>query len=88
MTRIEDLLQPGDALFLVDVQIDFCPGGALPIEEGDKVVPVLNRWIAAAVAKDMAREMLPPPRTMGLVLIFAVLALVIGFWLGRRSTNS
>jgi nicotinamidase/pyrazinamidase len=39
---------PGDALLLVDVQIDFCPGGALPIGEGDTVVPVLNRWIEAA----------------------------------------
>jgi nicotinamidase/pyrazinamidase len=42
------VLQHGDALIIVDVQIDFCPGGALPIEHGDDVVPVLNRWIAAA----------------------------------------
>jgi nicotinamidase/pyrazinamidase len=42
--------QPGDALIVVDVQVDFCPGGALPIEGGDEVVPVLNRWIEAAVA--------------------------------------
>ena len=42
-------LRPGDALIIVDVQIDFCPGGALPIAHGDAVVPVLNRWIAAAV---------------------------------------
>jgi nicotinamidase/pyrazinamidase len=41
-------LQPGDALIVVDVQIDFCPEGALPIERGDEVVSVLNRWIAAA----------------------------------------
>jgi len=41
-------LRAGDALIVVDVQIDFCPGGALPIEHGDAVVPVLNRWIAAA----------------------------------------
>jgi nicotinamidase/pyrazinamidase len=40
-------LEQGDALIVVDVQIDFCPGGALPIERGDEVVPVLNRWIAA-----------------------------------------
>jgi len=37
-----------DALLLVDVQRDFCPGGSLPIPEGDAVVPVLNRWIEAA----------------------------------------
>jgi nicotinamidase/pyrazinamidase len=42
-------LQAGDALVVVDVQIDFCPGGALPIEHGDEAVPVLNRWIDAAV---------------------------------------
>ncbi len=51
MPKPEDILQPGDALIIVDVQNDFCPGGALPIERGDEVVPVLNRWIAAAVAK-------------------------------------
>lgn len=33
------------ALLIVDVQNDFCPGGALPVPEGDKVVPVLNRAI-------------------------------------------
>jgi len=46
-----DSLQEGDGLLLVDVQNDFCPGGALPIEDGDTVVPVLNRWIEAAQAK-------------------------------------
>lgn len=44
----EQALERGDALVIVDVQNDFCPGGALPIEAGDQVVPVLNRWIAAA----------------------------------------
>ncbi len=44
----EDALQPGDALIVVDVQRDFCPGGSLPIENGDAVVPVLNRWIEQA----------------------------------------
>lgn len=32
-----------DALVIVDVQNDFCPGGALAVSEGDEVVPVLNR---------------------------------------------
>jgi nicotinamidase/pyrazinamidase len=41
-------LRRGDALIVVDVQNDFCPGGSLPIEHGDKVVPVLNRWIENA----------------------------------------
>lgn len=34
-----------DALIVVDVQKDFCPGGALAVPEGDSVVPVLNRYI-------------------------------------------
>jgi nicotinamidase/pyrazinamidase len=38
-----------DALILVDVQQDFCPGGSLPIEQGHDVVPILNRWIEDAV---------------------------------------
>ena len=32
-----------DALIVVDVQADFCPGGALPVPDGDAVVPVINR---------------------------------------------
>ncbi len=31
------------ALILVDLQNDFCPGGALAVPEGDEVVPVANR---------------------------------------------
>lgn len=34
-----------DALIVVDVQNDFCPGGALPVPKGDEVVPVLNEYI-------------------------------------------
>ena len=34
-----------DALIIVDVQNDFCPGGALPVPEGDQIIPVLNDYI-------------------------------------------
>jgi len=37
------------ALIVVDVQNDFCPGGALAVSEGDRVVPVLNRYIQSFV---------------------------------------
>ncbi|HEX8037441.1 MAG TPA: isochorismatase family protein [Ktedonobacterales bacterium] len=43
----------GDALIVVDVQNDFCPGGALPVPEGDTVVPVLNQYLARAAAAGM-----------------------------------
>ncbi len=32
-----------DALILIDIQNDFCPGGALAVPGGDAVVPVANR---------------------------------------------
>jgi nicotinamidase/pyrazinamidase len=31
-----------EALILVDVQNDFCPGGALAVPEGDRILPVVN----------------------------------------------
>jgi nicotinamidase/pyrazinamidase len=31
------------ALIIVDVQNDFCPGGALPVPDGDRVVEIINR---------------------------------------------
>ena len=38
-------MHPGesDVLLVVDVQNDFCPGGALAVPRGDEVVPVVNR---------------------------------------------
>ncbi|MFZ2471047.1 MAG: nicotinamidase [Methanothrix sp.] len=33
------------ALLVVDVQNDFCPGGALGIHGGHKIVPILNKYI-------------------------------------------
>jgi nicotinamidase/pyrazinamidase len=38
-------MQTKDALIIVDVQYDFCPGGALAVSGGDQVIPVLNRAI-------------------------------------------
>ena len=32
-----------EALLLVDIQVDFLPGGALAVPEGDQVVPIANR---------------------------------------------
>ncbi len=36
-------VQDTDALIVVDVQNDFCPGGALAVLGGDGVVPAINR---------------------------------------------
>ena len=32
-----------EALLIVDLQNDFCPGGALAVPEGDAIVPLVNR---------------------------------------------
>jgi len=36
-----------DVLLVIDVQNDFCPGGALAVSRGGEVVPVVNRLGAA-----------------------------------------
>jgi nicotinamidase/pyrazinamidase len=38
-----------DVLIVVDVQNDFCPGGALAVPQGDEIVPAVNR-VAAGFA--------------------------------------
>ncbi|MBI4585968.1 MAG: nicotinamidase [Planctomycetes bacterium] len=39
------ILDSSTALIIVDVQRDFCPGGSLPVPEGDAVVPVLASYV-------------------------------------------
>ncbi len=34
-----------NALLIIDVQNDFCPGGALAVPDGDTVIPVINSLI-------------------------------------------
>jgi|SRR5690554_409745 nicotinamidase-related amidase len=35
----------GKALIVVDLQNDFCPGGALGVAGGDEIIPVINRLV-------------------------------------------
>jgi nicotinamidase/pyrazinamidase len=35
--------RPTDCLIVVDVQNDFCPGGALEVQRGDEIVPLVNQ---------------------------------------------
>ena len=41
------------ALLVVDVQNDFCSGGALAVPENERVIDALNRHLAAAVERRM-----------------------------------
>jgi nicotinamidase/pyrazinamidase len=46
------LIDPArDALVIVDIQNDFCPGGALGVREGDRVVPILSRYAERFAAR-------------------------------------
>ena len=44
-----------DALLVIDVQVDFCPGGNLSVPDGDKVVPVINR-LSRAFQRNVATQ--------------------------------
>jgi nicotinamidase/pyrazinamidase len=37
-------LTSSDVLLITDIQKDFLPGGALPVEGGDEIIPVLNAY--------------------------------------------
>ena len=39
-------------LVVVDVQLDFCPGGALPVPHGDAVISPINRLLQSATAQN------------------------------------
>ncbi len=41
------------ALIVVDVQNDFCPGGALAVKDGDKIIPPLNALVDAFTASNL-----------------------------------
>ncbi|EGW21503.1 isochorismatase family protein [Methylobacter tundripaludum] len=38
-------LGKGDALLISDIQNDFLPGGSLAVQEGERIIPVLNGYI-------------------------------------------
>ena len=49
-----------DALVVVDVQNDFCPGGALAVPGGDETVPVINRLAEAFDLVAVTQDWHPP----------------------------
>ncbi len=55
--------RPGDGrsvLLLVDIQNDFCPGGALAVPEGDAIVPLVNRLAAGFAHVVLTQDWHPP----------------------------
>ncbi len=38
-------MEKGSALLIIDVQNDFCPGGALGVAGGDDIIPLINEYV-------------------------------------------
>jgi nicotinamidase/pyrazinamidase len=51
---------PRDVLLVIDVQNDFCPGGALAVPRGDEVVPVINHLIERFEHVVLTQDWHPP----------------------------
>jgi len=49
-----------DALIVIDVQNDFCPGGALAVSDGDEVVAVANRLMERFGRVVLTQDWHPP----------------------------
>jgi nicotinamidase/pyrazinamidase len=49
-----------DALLVVDPQVDFCPGGALAVPEGDRIFPAINRVAPRFPVVVASRDWHPP----------------------------
>ncbi|MDD9717798.1 bifunctional nicotinamidase/pyrazinamidase [Dinoroseobacter sp. PD6] len=47
------------ALIVIDVQNDFCPGGALAVAEGNTIVPAINALMAEAEAVVLTQDWHP-----------------------------
>jgi nicotinamidase/pyrazinamidase len=41
--KMRESVSDRDVLIVVDPQLDFCPGGALAVPQGDEIVPAVNR---------------------------------------------
>lgn len=49
-----------NCLIITDIQNDFCPGGALAVSEGDKIIPIVNK-ISHKFDKVVATQDWHPP---------------------------
>ena len=49
-----------EALIIVDMQNDFCPGGALPAPKADEIIPVINKLMHKFDYVVASRDVHPP----------------------------
>lgn len=48
-----------EALIVIDVQNDFCPGGALAVAEGDAIIPGINALLRTAPVRVLTQDWHP-----------------------------
>lgn len=53
--------QTNEALIMIDIQNDFCPGGALAVARGDEIVPLVNKLQSEFVVKVLTQDWHPQP---------------------------
>ncbi len=54
MSGTEDVeIRRDDALIIVDVQNDFLPGGALAVNDGDAVIPAINKYLRVFTTNEL-----------------------------------
>ena len=57
-------MQPDDqALIVIDLQNDFCPGGALAVGGGDEIIPQINGLLAAFAVRVLTQDWHPADHT-------------------------
>jgi nicotinamidase/pyrazinamidase len=49
-----------DVLIVIDIQNDFCPGGALAVPDGDEIIPAVNRLAASYAHVILTQDWHPP----------------------------
>jgi nicotinamidase/pyrazinamidase len=60
MTIGDMTISENDVLLVIDVQNDFCPGGALAVPHGDEVVPIVNRLASRFANVVLTQDWHPP----------------------------
>lgn len=60
MTDIGPIDRQRDLLLVVDVQNDFCPGGALAVADGDAILPAVNRLMEKFDRVALTQDWHPP----------------------------
>ncbi|RPH58939.1 MAG: bifunctional nicotinamidase/pyrazinamidase [Burkholderiales bacterium] len=60
MQSVPDIDSRSDVLVVIDVQNDFCPGGALAVADGDAIVPVANALIRRFEHVVLTQDWHPP----------------------------